>query len=54
MLGLGDELLVRVVVAVVDVGFVLNRRVVPAIVDAKGDKVDLLAFHRTRSNRVVL
>ena len=33
MLRRGDQGLVRVVVAVVDVGFVLQDRVVPAVVD---------------------
>jgi hypothetical protein len=38
-----DELLVGVVVTEIDVGLFLNCRVDPAVVDAQGDYVDVLA-----------
>lgn len=42
-LGGADELVVRVVVAEVDVGFLLNCGIEPAIVHAEGDQVDVFA-----------
>jgi hypothetical protein len=38
-----DELLVGVVVTEVDIGLFLDCRVDPAVVDAQGDYVDVLA-----------
>lgn len=42
-LGGVDELLVRVIVAEFNVGFLLDCRVNPAIVHTEGDEVDVLA-----------
>lgn len=43
VLGLGDEGVVAVVEAEVDVGLFLERGVEPAVVDAESDEVDVLA-----------
>ena len=44
VLGRGDDGLVRVVVGEVDVGLLLDGGVVPAVVDAQGDEVDVVAL----------
>ena len=49
-----DQLAVGVVVAEIDVGLLLDTGVIPAIVDAEGDDVDLLAFNGTGLDSRVL
>ena len=50
----GDDLVVGIVVGVVDVGLVLDDWIVPAVVDAEGDKVDLLAADASGGDLAVL
>jgi hypothetical protein len=47
VLRFADDWSVRIVVAEIDVGLVLNDGIIPAIVDSKGDEVDLLPGYRT-------
>jgi hypothetical protein len=54
VIGLANEGLVGVVVAEIDVRLVLEDRVVPAVVDGKGNEVDLLALYGSAINGIVL
>lgn len=53
-LGGGDDLLVGVVEAVVDVGFLLKERVKQAVIDAERNEFDVLAGDGTSGYRSVL
>ena len=54
MLGRGNDRFVRIVVAEVDISFLLKCRIEPAVVNAQSNELDVLALDGTLGNSCIL